>query len=69
MLNGHVALTIRHVARPALPGAGGVHVGAVFGHRVCAALLAVTVPAQQLLGVQKSYKDQVLYKSAKYLGV
>ena len=55
-----MALTIRHVASPALPGAGGVHVGAVLGHRVCAALLAVAVLADQLLGDQIFYKDQII---------
>ena len=62
VLNGHVALTISHVTRPALPGAGGVHVGAVLGHGVSAALLVVVIPAHQVLRVQKCYKGQVIQK-------
>ena len=58
VLNGHVALTISHVSGPALPGAGGVHVGAVLGHGVSAALLVVVVPAHQVLRVQTFYRLQ-----------
>ena len=53
VLNGHVALG-RPVGLPcpALPGAAGVHVGAVLGHGVGAALLASAIPAHQVLRVK-----------------
>ena len=55
VLHCHVAVPVRHVGlvgRPALPGAAGVHVGAVLGHSVGAALLVVAVTAPQDLGVR-----------------